>query len=524
MKQGFALGTELGLRTSTEQFQQMRRILTTQVMQLSGQELRDYILREFETNPCLEIRENGDGAKERDGGVRTDEQSGNGEKNSSETELELQAEWEERVPYDDEMSTLSRAEREAMADRHQGMLENIADDSQTLASFLVEQLGALSISDSLRADAELIIYALDPRGFLLIPFDDEELFGFAPDAEERGNAALEVIQSLEPTGVGARDLRECLLLQIEEKEKESRLEDDPEEDSFDYQALYRFVYRYGKELECDDFEIAGNIAKKSGMSVREVEEMFWQIGRLRLNPDPGRNFSSGPTVPVEPDLYCAKNEAGEWYVTLADSDLPELTLTAVSMKNCRTEEEKKNLLRNKTRVLWLIEAIQKRNETMEALGNALVKAQADFLENGPMALRPLTRTQIAAQIERHVSTVSRATANKWIETPRGLLPLAQFFSQSTKATRAAAGTAGNGTAGNGTAGTVFGTASGTASGTADSRDVVKLRLRDLVRNEDRTEPLTDDQLAKMLSVARTTVNKYRKEMKIPSSRKRKRVK
>lgn len=517
MRQGFALGTDLSLRTSTEQLQQMRRILTTQIMQLSGQELRDYIAREFETNPCLEVRENGAG---NDGGTgsgpesigEADSTSGtevrSGEAGKETAETERLAEWEalqaESAPYEDEMSLPSRAEREAMAERHQGMLENLADNSQTLASFLVEQLGALSISDSLREDAELVIYALDPRGFLLKPFDDEDLFGFAPDAEVRGIAALEVIQSLEPTGVGARDLRECLLLQIEEKEKESRLEDDWEDDPFDYQAIRRFVSLYGKELECDDFEIAGSIAKKSGLSVREVEEMFRQIGRLRLNPNPGRNFSSEPKVLVEPDMYCAKNDAGEWFVTLADSGLPELAAASVSMKNCRTEEEKKNLLRNKTRVLWLIDAIQKRQETMELIGNALVKAQSDFLENGPIALRPLTRTQIAKQIGRHVSTVSRATANKWIETPRGLLPLAQFFSQSTAATRSVSG---NSAAGE--------------TESADSRDVVKLRLRDLIRNEDRTEPLTDEQLAEMLSIARTTINKYRKEMKIPSSRKRK---
>ena len=488
--------TDLRQTTSTQQIQQMRQIQAMTILQLQRQDLETFLEQKYEENPCLEIKENTseppDISEKRE--ERRDE--------DSDRFARLDEMRDDISYYDEQYGRPSRSAQEESSDRHQEFIENIPTNLQTLPEFLHEQLSILPLTESQIQDVDRVIYALDAQGFLVTPIED--LFGLEPDGLERGKAALKIVKSLEPTGVGAQNLKECLLLQIDaklkqlESDSDGERDEDEEEEIPDYAAMRILLTRYSKDLESNRLP---KIAAETGWSVEKIYKVLRQM--KRLNPNPGRDFSPRGTA-VKPDLYCAKNEKGEWYVTLDEHGLPEFTINTHFGKRCTTDSEREFVHKKLNAARWLLDALEQRRETLLAVGNALVQAQSEFLEKGPQFLKPLTEKQIAETIGCHPSTVSRAVKEKWIQTPRGLFPLSDFFSASVAPSQTQAQTEDDGT-----------------ENESVSRDAVQHQLLALIDKEDKQNPLSDDQLASMLNVARTTINKYRKELNIPSSRRRK---
>jgi RNA polymerase sigma-54 factor len=297
---------------------------------------------------------------------------------------------------------------------------------------------------------------------------------------------LEIIQRLDPPGVGARDLRECLLLQLREKEPAGSLADRLVRDFFEELVAHRW----------------SDVAKRTGVTPVEVQHAADVIARL--SPKPGTALSSGHDNYVMPDLIVEK-VAGEYLVFTNDGNLPRLKLSKVYQEIARDKKKfdaaNKEFISNKLNAAqWLIQAIEQRRQTMLKVMHFIVDRQREFFEKGVQFLKPLTLREVADVIGMHESTVSRVTNEKYVQTPRGVLPLKYFFS------------------------------SGLA--TVDGDDVsargIKATIEKLVTDEDTKDPLTDQAIVEILErdgikIARRTVAKYRDQLGVLSARMRKRV-
>jgi RNA polymerase sigma-54 factor len=241
------------------------------------------------------------------------------------------------------------------------------------------------------------------------------------------------------------------------------------------------------------------IAKKTGFSIETIQEAWEDLRTLK--PKPGAEFSETFAPMVVPDVYVDRKEEGGYAVRLEDTQLPSLYISPTYRKllqDPETNAETREYIKRKVNsAQWIIEAIEQRRSTLTRVSQAIVDHQTAFLDNGPEYIEPLKMQQIADKVGVHVTTVSRAVDDKWMQTPRGIFPLKRFF--------------------------VGGTTS--ADGEEVAWDKVRLQLQEIVDHEDKTKPLSDDALVEELAkagitVARRTVTKYRKAMNIPSSRQR----
>jgi RNA polymerase sigma-54 factor len=294
---------------------------------------------------------------------------------------------------------------------------------------------------------------------------------------------LAVVQGMDPPGVGARDLKECLLLQIPSDMPSAR-------------QLRRLVTDHLEDL-------AGNrlplIVRKTGLTIEQIEGLRDQLHGLK--PKPGAMFTQ-PFVPVvKPDVYVDQQSDGSWKVRLEEVDLPNLRISPTyreMLHSPATPAATREYIKRKINAAqWLIESIEQRRSTLLKTTQAIVDHQTRFLSEGPEAIEPLKMQQIADRIGMHVTTVSRAVDDKWLQTPRGLWALRRFF--------------------------VGGTVS--ADGEEVAWDTVRMKLQEIIQAEPKDAPFSDDDLVeelakKGITVARRTVTKYRKAMDIPSSRQR----
>jgi RNA polymerase sigma-54 factor len=288
---------------------------------------------------------------------------------------------------------------------------------------------------------------------------------------------------MDPPGVGARDLRECLLLQIHP-------------DSADGRLLRRLVAEHLEDLGGNRLPL---IARKTGLSIEQIERLRDLLHGLQ--PKPGAAFTA-PYVPaIKPDVYVDQQPDGSWKVRLEEVDLPNLRISPIyreMLHAADTSPATRDYIKRKINAAqWLIEAIEQRRSTLLKTSQAIVDHQTRFLSEGPEAIEPLKMQQIADRIGMHVTTVSRAVDDKWLQTPRGLVPLRRFF--------------------------VGGTVS--ADGEEVAWDAVRIKLQEIIDGEPKDSPYSDDDLVDALAkqgitVARRTVTKYRKAMDIPSSRQR----
>jgi RNA polymerase sigma-54 factor len=371
-----------------------------------------------------------------------------------------------------------------------------------LADFLRGQLQLLDLDDRQLFLAESFIGNVSDDGYLTASVE-ETVAGanqmLEEFAEERGRAApvapytvaegeamLGRLQSLEPAGIGARDLRECLMLQ---------LRDQGRSDSLEYRLLAEAY---------DDF-IAhrwSDLGKRLGLDPATVQEAADHIARL--DPKPGLRFSGGDDDYIVPDLIVEKID-GEYRVFLNDTNLPRLRLSRAYQEVARdrkkfTGENRDFITQRLNSAQWMIQAIEQRRQTMLKVMHFIVDRQREYFEKGIERLKPLTLREVAEVINMHESTVSRVTNEKFVQTPRGVLPLKFFFSSALA----------------------------TTTGEDASARAIRAQIQKLVADEDTLDPLTDQQIVQKLRekgvrIARRTVAKYRDQLNILSARMRRRV-
>lgn len=381
--------------------------------------------------------------------------------------------------------------------------EPVTVDSRDLSDHLRDQITLLDLSPRQVVLAEEFIGNIDDDGYLKASLEEitigvNDMIRQAAEAEDRdeddlplympaeGEEMLATIQNLDPPGVGARDLRECLMLQL----KEAGLE---------HSVPYRLVRDCFDELINHRWS---EISKRFGISPADVQKAADEI--QKLDPKPGIKYSDLSDNYIIPDLIVEKID-GKYHVFLNDANLPRLKLSKTYQEIARDkkkfEGESKEFISNKLNSAnWMIQAIEQRRQTMLKVMNYIVDRQRDFFEKGVQFLKPLTLREVAEVINMHESTVSRVTNEKFVQTPRGVLPLKFFFSSGLS----------------------------TTAGEDVSARGIKAQIQKLVAEEDARHPLTDQAIVNILKqngvqIARRTVAKYRDQLGVLSARMRKRV-
>jgi len=484
-----SLGQEM--RMVQKQILAPRMIQSMEILQLPILALEERIEQEMEENPILEIREEDpdlpaeateqeppDAPTDDERELVIDETSDN--ERDFERLLRMDEEWPDHF---EEQSRPSRNRLEEVEQRQHDAMSNMADRPQSLHDYLHDQLGWFELDLELRAMCDRIIYNLDPNGRLQSSLED--LLG--PEATDADLAlaqkALALVQRLDPPGIGARDVRECLLLQL--------VPGMPH-----FEELRNLISNHLEDLEHNRLPL---ISKKTGYAIALIQELIQEMRALKVNP--GADFNSDLVPTVTPDIFVEQNDGGQYKVRLEDGRTPSLFISPYYRKllmSGEANEQTREFIKQKVNsAQWLIESIEQRRNTLTKVAQAIVDHQTAFLEKGPEAIEPLKMQQIADKVGVHVTTVSRAVDDKWIQTPRGIFPLKRFFCGGTVS----------------------------AGGDEVAWDIVRLKLQEIVAAEDKKNPLSDEDLVKKLAeqginVARRTVTKYRKAMNIPSSRER----
>jgi RNA polymerase sigma-54 factor len=471
-----------------------RIIQAMEILQLPMMALQERIDAELESNPVLEMKgpevdELAPPAEEEysdDRGERAlvvDDSNGNQEdfKRLAEFEDEYGPEFiQPDAPY--RRSRASSLERDPKIDA----MANTPAPSQSLNEYLLEQWVFVEAPDDVKAAGRLIINHIDDDGYLRMLL--EELPGRTnqPVTPVALVEALKLVQVLEPTGVGARDLTECLTLQLQAESLAGR----------DVTLEMEIVSRFLRDVEMNRLP---QIAKRTGRTVEAVKAAIENISHL--NPRPGLLVGHRTVPVIRPDAMLELGDDGEVVVMMSDGNVPRLHISSSYRRLARNRETGRDarqfLQKNIRSAQWLISAIQQRRDTVRRVVEEVFGVQRDFLEQGEEALKPLPMADVAKKVGVHVATVSRAVAGKYVQTPRGIFPLRMFFSGGTT----------------------------TADGQDMSWDAVKARLKELIDGEDKSKPLNDDQLAAELGkhgidIARRTVAKYRNLLDIPPARKR----
>ncbi len=350
-----------------------------------------------------------------------------------------------------------------------------------LYEHLLWQLRLATIPEPVARAAEVIINNLNDYGYLQASF--EEVAAPADVDLQTAEEALAFIQKLDPPGVGARNLQECLLLQLEPLHLKGTLVEQILTDGF-------------SELEGKKYK---QLASKCKVS---IEDIFAAVKIIEgLEPRPGRNYSSDEPVHIIPDVYVEESD-GKFIITLNDEGIPRLRLSNYYRKLLANKKtlgpEEKQFLEEKLRsAIWLLRSLDQRNKTIYKVTDSILKFQEDFFRHGHKFLKPLNLRDIAEDLGMHESTISRVTSNKYIQCPQGLLNFRYFFSNAVQTSRGEM-----------------------------SSSTVKDIIKQVIAEEDPMVPLNDQKIVEILqskgiSVARRTTAKYREELKIPSHLKRK---
>jgi RNA polymerase sigma-54 factor len=351
----------------------------------------------------------------------------------------------------------------------------------TLGDHLRQQLSVSIIPDSIRDAAESVIGNLDDDGYLSASL--EEIASIGEHTLQEVEQALHEVQSLDPAGVGARSLRECLLLQIESLNGKGGV-------------AWQIVTSHLRLVETKQYK---EIAKVMGRPMEHIEIAISMI--QHLNPRPGLRYSGSGARVVEPDVYFIK-DGEDYIIQMNDEDVPQLRLNSqykrmLDRDNGATKEVRDYVRERYTSAIQLMKNIEQRKQTILKVCQSIVRRQIEFLANGLDCLKPMMIKEVAEEVGVHPSTVSRAVASKYVHTPQGVFELRYFFSEAVQ------GPMGGGT----------------------PLLLLKRRVKKMIDDEDRTKPLTDDQITTMLqkegiNVTRRTVAKYREDMKIPSTHQR----
>ena len=369
-------------------------------------------------------------------------------------------------------------------DRKLDAMANAPASTQSLNEYLHDQWRFVEVDRPIAEAGRLIIDEINADGYCRAPL--EEIAADSPIDMQQFHKALRLVQRLDPTGVGARDLKECLAIQLAAEADAGR----------DVTVELALVQRHLHDIEMNRLP---QIERRSEYSIEQIKKAIENLSHL--NPRPG-SLISPRTVPIiMPDVIVDVDDDGRLMVVMADGNAPRLGISENYRRiarDKRTDREARKYLHNNIRsARWLVGAIQQRRHTVRRVAEEVFKVQREFLDRGTEALKPLPMATVAQRVGVHVATVSRAVAGKYAQTPRGIFPLRMFFSGGTTS----------------------------ADGQDLAWDAVKAKLKEIVDAEDKSKPLNDDQLASALAehgltIARRTVAKYRGLLDIPPARRR----
>ncbi len=467
-------------------------IQSMEILQLPILALQERIEQEMQENPVLDLEESDPDLPDEvpehessDAESDTEKELIVDEDHNNEDDFERLMNMDEDYPDTfEERSRPSSGRIDEEGDRKHDTMANMVDRPQSLQDYLHDQLSYFELTADMRQMCDRIIYNLDPNGYLQGAVEDLLEPDASTERRQLAEQALAMVQRLDPPGVGARDLKECLLLQLKPGMPY-------------YEQLRTLISSHLEDMEHNRLPL---ISRKTGYSLEVIDDAWQEL--KKLTPKPGAEFSDVHVPTVTPDVYVETDDNGNYTVRLDDDRVPNLYISPYYRKLLRSgsaSAETREYIKKKVNAAqWLIESIEQRRSTLTRVSQAIVDHQHEFLAEGPEFIEPLKMQQIADKVGVHVTTVSRAVDDKWIQTARGIFPLKRFF--------------------------VGGTTS--ADGEEVAWDAVRLKLQEIIDKEDKQKPYSDDELVKKLAqegltVARRTVTKYRKSMQIPSSRQRK---
>lgn len=423
-----------------------------EILQLNSYELNELITSELETNPMLEAYED------------------------KEDVIEIYHELNKNSDLDKYNYSSDDEERDDLS------FENMVSTDTSLTDHLLFQLHITPLTKKIKEICKVIIYDLDSNGYL-----NDDIKKLSEDynySEEDVLMALNVVQSFDPPGIAARNLTECLMLQLKSKNM--------------YNGVVKeIVENYLNEIADNKLSL---IAKKLNVDIKEVQNAVDEI--KKLNPRPGSSFSSYNDIKyVIPDAYIKKID-GDYVVLINESLYPGLRINKSyeSILTVTDDDNTRKYLSNKIQsAMWLIKSIESRRDTLYKVLNAIVKEQRSFFDREQKYIKPMNLKKIADAVGVHESTVSRAVNGKYVDTPLGVFEIRYFFQSGI----------------------------GNGDGEMFSQEMIKEMIKQLINEEDPQDTLSDQKIAEILSkkgvtISRRTVAKYREEMNIPSSSKRKR--
>lgn len=476
MKQGLQLRLSQQL-AMTPQLQQAIRLL-----QLSTLELQQELQQALESNPLLEQ-------------IDTHEEIDTRETQDSETldtaDALEQKEMPEELPLDASWDTIYTAGTPS------GTSGDYIDDelpvyqgetTQTLQDYLMWQVELTPFSDTDRAIATSIVDAVDETGYLTVPLEDilESIGDEEIDIDEV-EAVLKRIQRFDPVGVAAKDLRDCLLIQLSQFDKTTPWLEEARLIISDHLDL----------LANHDFRTLMRVTRLKEDVLKEAVDLIQS-----LDPRPGQSIQTGEPEYVIPDVLVRKHN-GHWTVELNSDSIPRLQINqhyASMCNNARNDGDSQFIRSNLQDAKWLIKSLESRNDTLLRVSRCIVEQQQAFFEQGEEYMKPMVLADIAQAVEMHESTISRVTTQKYLHSPRGIFELKYFFSSHVN----------------------------TEGGGEASSTAIRALVKKLIAAENPAKPLSDSKLTSLLSeqgimVARRTVAKYRESLSIPPSNQRKQL-
>ena len=452
-----------------------------ELLQLNKLELQDMLNQELIENPILEEVPDEDTPAEiaMDAGVAEEPPApeapkAEGDEKDSFDEIDF------RYFFDEYLDTGYR-NREVEDSEERPSFEAFLTRAPSLEEHLNWQLGLSDAKPEIAEIARQIIGNLSEDGYLLISM--EELCQICGCTLEEAGEALALVQAMDPVGVASRDLRECLCLQLENVELKGSL-------------AYRIVQDFLPLVENHKFK---EIAARAGASFEDVLQAVDFI--KHLIPKPGQKYSNQNATYVQPEVTIAKVD-NEYLILVNDEGMPQLRLNAgykELLKSNGVSSETKTFLREKFRsAVDLLRSVNQRKQTIYKVCVCILNRQRDFLENGPSHLHPMLIKDVASELGVHSSTISRVVTNKYVDTPRGVIELRKFFTMGVES----------------------------PDGEELSIVQVRLKIKKLIEEENRSKPYSDNQLGQLLRrdnifITRRTVAKYREQMQIPGSRERK---
>jgi RNA polymerase sigma-54 factor len=365
-------------------------------------------------------------------------------------------------------------------------LNNTAAPSLSLHDYLMEQWGFVDAKEPVKIAGAAIIDYIDEKGFLSVRLEQLHNKDKGEFSIDDLNEALVLVQKLEPPGVGARDLKECLLIQMAQSGQDMSFES-------------KLISEHMDELLENKLP---DIAKKMNCDIEAINHAIERMSKLDFTP--GLQIGQDKNLPITPDVIVETSDVpGQYTVKLADSNLPQLKISNYYSKMAKdetvNEKTRKFLQENMRSAQWIMDAIEQRKNTLLKVTEAIVKYQKDFLDKGQLYLHPLPMSKVADDVGVHLATVSRAVSGKYVQCSWGILPLRKFFSGGVEDT----------------------------SGNTRSWEAIRAKLQQIIDEEDKSKPLNDDLIKLKLAeagidhLARRTVAKYRKLLNIPAARFRK---